>query len=192
VAMKSNQSSITSIIGFGREAGMESFIVSNIFPYSASMKDEILYGNGGGTPKSLLPKIGRETRGVDIRVASLEIDAPRSCPFIERGTVFITAEGDIAPCPELAHTHPAWYLGSRRLQERYISGNIVRSSLGEIWNARDFADLRSRFEYFDFPDCSSCHEPDLCWHRTVDGRDCYRNETPCGECLWAKGIVLCP
>jgi len=26
----------------------------------------------------------------------------------------------------------------------------------------------------------------------MDEEDCYGNRTPCGECLWAKGIIVCP
>lgn len=192
VAMKSNRASIPSIVRFGQDAGVERFIVSNVFPYSAEMKDEILYTVFGKPELSLEKLLRKEARKADIVIAGQGADVPRACPFIERGTVFITAEGDIAPCPELAYTHPAWYFSSRRTHRRFIAGNIARGSLESAWNSRDFGDLRKKFEYYEFPDCATCVDPDMCWHRTVNVKDCYWNETPCGECLWAKRIVLCP
>ncbi len=192
VAMRSNVNPIPSIARFGRDAGAERFIISNIFPYSESMKEEILY-TVFGTPDTSLEKIlKKEARKGDIIIAGQTADVPRACPFIERGTVFVTAEGDIAPCPELAYTHPAWYFGSRRMHRRFIAGNIARGTIDSAWHTREFTELRNMFEYYEFPDCATCREPDMCWHRTVEMKDCYRNATPCGECLWAKGIVLCP
>jgi MoaA/NifB/PqqE/SkfB family radical SAM enzyme len=192
VAMKSNLASIPSIVSFGRDAGVERFIVSNIFPYTGEMKDEILYTVFGKPDTSLEKILKKEARKSDIIIAGQTADVNRACPFVERGTVFVTAEGDIAPCPELAYTHPAWYFGSRRTHRRFIAGNIARGSLEKIWESRDFGDLRKKFDYYEFPDCATCVDPDMCWHRTVNLKDCYWNETPCGECLWAKGIVLCP
>ncbi|MBP7585522.1 MAG: SPASM domain-containing protein [Spirochaetes bacterium] len=192
VAMRSNANSIPSIVRFGRDAGAERFIISNIFPYSETMKEEILYTVFGTPDVSLEKLLKTEARKADIIIAGQSADVPRRCAFIERGTVFVTAEGDIAPCPELAHTHPAWYFGSRRTHRRFIAGNIARGTIDSAWHTREFTELRNMFEYYEFPDCATCREPDMCWHRTVEMKDCYRNTTPCGECLWAKGIVLCP
>lgn len=192
VAMKSNIGAIPSIVRFGRDSGIGRFIVSNIFPYSESMKGETLCTIFGRPEVSLEKVLKKESRRTDIIIAGQTADVPRMCPFVERGTVFITAEGDIAPCPELAYTHPAWYFGSRRTHRRFVAGNIARGSIESAWTARDFVDFRKKFEYYEFPDCATCVEPDMCWHRTVNVKDCYLNETPCGECLWAKGMVLCP
>ncbi len=192
VAMKSNFRALPSIVNFGTAAGIERFIVSNVFPYTEVMQDEILYTLTGRPERVTASALKGISRAANVTVAGMSSDVTRRCPFIERGTVFITAEGDIAPCPELAYTHPAWYFGSRRTHGKLHFGAITRASLASIWNSREFRDFRNNFAYFDFPDCSLCREPDMCWHRTVQNRDCYGNSAPCGECLWAKGIVLCP
>ncbi|PKL35436.1 MAG: hypothetical protein CVV44_21765 [Spirochaetae bacterium HGW-Spirochaetae-1] len=192
VAMKSNYKALSSIMKFGREAGIDRFILSNIFPYSESMNDEILYTIFEEPGINLVKLMGGKPGSSELRIARQQADVLRSCPFIKAGTVFITAHGDMAPCPELAYTHPAWYFGSRRLHRSCYFGSIKTANLSDSWQSRAFTDFRNKFEYFEFPDCSACSSPDLCWHRTVDNKDCYWNETPCGECLWAKGIVLCP
>jgi len=192
VATKSNYRHLVPIVRYGHAAGVEKFIVSNVFPYTDDMNDEILY-TVQENPQVLFPKmLGRVIKKFDVRVARQTADTDRCCPFIEKGTVFITVNGDISPCPELAYSHPAYYFGSKRMHRSFIPGNISRNHIHEIWGSKGFAELRRCFLYFDFPDCTLCRDPDMCWHRTVDEMDCYGNLTPCGECLWAKDIVICP
>lgn len=191
VAMRSNANSLPDIVEYGKKAGIEHFIITNVFPYSEPMNAEILY-SVIAPDISLTNILSKAMRSTTIRIANQNADSPRSCPFIEKGTAFITATGDIAPCPELAYTHSAWYFGSKRMHRAYRLGTVAKSHIQRIWSSETFLDFRKKFEYYEFPDCSLCREPDMCWHRTVDTKDCYGNETPCGECLWAKGIVLCP
>ncbi len=192
VARKGNVFRLRSIIKTIAAAGVRRFIVSNLFPYSQSLTDEILYSDE--SRKSInLKRIIRPFFGShECTVANQDSGIPRCCPFIEKGTVFITASGDVAPCPELSHTHPAYYFGSERLHARFKAGTLLKKSLAEIWLSPDFIRLRRSFHYYEFPDCSNCYRPDECYHRGVEHSDCYANHTPCGECLWAKGIVICP
>ncbi len=193
VATKRNIGALSDVVSFAARAGVDEFIISNVFPYSETMKSDILYSLYGGlntpNPRSFIP---RSARTLPIRFPEMIADRPRRCPFVERGTVFITASGEVAPCPELAYTHPAFYFGSRRLHSRHVYGTITARPLEEIWGMREFVDFRDGFRYFEFPDCATCWEPDLCWNRTVDWKDCFGYTVPCGECLWARGIVLCP
>ncbi len=192
VALRSNAHALPSIVEFGKKAGIEEFIISNIFPYSEHMKGEILYSVFDSPEIMMHNLFAKHKHTRPIRIANQAADTQRNCPFIERGTSFITSAGNIAPCPELAYTHPAWYFGSKRMHRLLYFGNISKTPLEKIWNTDAFTEFRKKFEYYEFPDCTLCREPDMCWHRTVDTKDCYGNETPCGECLWAKGIVLCP
>ncbi|MCU0846472.1 MAG: SPASM domain-containing protein [Spirochaetes bacterium] len=192
VATRSNYNHIKDIISYGRWAGIDRFIVTNIFTYTRDMKDEILYTVFDRPEIDLKKMLKKEISENSLTVASQKADTDRNCPFIERGTVFITSGGDISPCPELAHTHNAFYFGLSRTHLKRHYGNIKKETLAEIWKKEDFRTFRNSFLYFDYPDCSTCADPERCHHRTVDIKDCYYNLTPCGECLWAKGIVLCP
>jgi Fe-coproporphyrin III synthase len=192
VAARSNYKNIRKTIKYGRGIGIEKFVVTGLYPYSAEMKDEILYAVDGKPRVRLSRLLWRDMKRHDIRAADHRADKNRRCPFIEKGTVFITSDGDIAPCPELAYSHSAYYFGSKRFHRKKRFGGVSGSSIKKIWDSDEFTTFRNKFSYFDFPDCSTCYEPDRCYHRTVDATDCYRNDTPCGECLWAKNIVICP
>jgi len=191
VAARSNYQFISRTLAYGRSIGIDRFIVSNLYPYSETMSGEILYDVLVKNIK-LLKILRRETKFNQIKIANQNMYVNRSCPFMEKGTVFITAEGDISPCPELAYTHPAFYSGIKRMHNRYILGNINTHTLEEIWNSEAYMEMRGNFHYFEYPDCAYCQHPDLCETRTVKGSDCFGNPTPCGECLWARGVVLCP
>jgi MoaA/NifB/PqqE/SkfB family radical SAM enzyme len=156
------------------------------------MEDWILYEKREKPPVRLDRLLKNLSRKIDIRLARQRADGERACPFIQKGSLFITARGDAAPCPELAYTHRARYFGNERVHGRYLLGNILDRSIEQIWDSEEYIELRKQFLYYDFPDCSYCYRPDLCYHRTAEGRDCFHNPTPCGECLWSKGIVICP
>ncbi len=192
VATRGNYQFISGSIEYGRSIGINQFIVSNLYPYSAAMAGEVLYDATSIKSTGLRTLLRREIKKYPLRVASRQMHVNRRCPFMERGTVFITSGGDIAPCPELAYTHPAFYSGTQRIHNRFTLGNINTDTLEGIWNYKVFEELRNNFIYYEFPDCSYCQHPDLCSLRTAQGSDCYHNPTPCGECLWAKEIVICP
>jgi radical SAM protein with 4Fe4S-binding SPASM domain len=192
VATKSNYKFIAGSIEYGRSIGINRVIVSNLYPYTDSMSGETLYGKDSMKRMSLRRLLRTEMKRFPMRVASQEMHAKRNCPFMEKGTVFITADGEIAPCPELAYTHPAFYSGTQRMHNRFILGSIRDDTLENIWNYRAFKELRDTFIYYDFPDCSNCQHPDLCTIRIEKSIDCFDNQSPCGECLWARNIILCP
>ena len=192
VAMRGNYQHIRDTIKYGAAEGIEKFIVTGLFPYSDEMKDEILYAVFDKPDIRLKKILRREMKKYDLRVAENKADTNRRCPFIENGTIFITSNGDVSPCLELAYRHGAYYFGSLRMHDKFNIGSINDSSIEAIWNSETFESFRSKFPHYDFPDCSTCYEPDRCYHRTEEVLDCYHNQTPCGECLWAKDIVLCP
>ncbi|HPI22108.1 MAG TPA: SPASM domain-containing protein [Spirochaetota bacterium] len=192
VATRSTVGHVREIAAYAIGAGAERIVLSNLFPYTAGMSEEILYVPGG-KPKTDLALAMRGLRAPKgIVIASQRADAPRRCPFVERGTAFISSSGAVSPCPELAYTHPAYYFGAPRTHRAFTLGEIGRERLGGIWRSERFVRFRESFGYFEFPDCTACVDPERCWHRTATACDCYGNPVPCGECLWAKGIVVCP
>jgi len=192
VATKSNYRFIPQNIDYGHSIGIDTFIISNLFPYSKTMENEILYMVGSKPVINLKKYLQQQTKKYNIRIANQSVDVTRKCPFIERGTLFITANGEVSPCPELAYTHPAYYFGSERMHNRFIVGNINTETIKNIWGSKQFMEFRKNFIGYDYSDCSFCYQPEKCGMRTVDAIDCYCNTTPCGECLWAKDIVICP
>jgi Fe-coproporphyrin III synthase len=192
VALRSNRESLRNIASASVAAGGERIIVTNVFPYSEQMNCEALFAYKARPDFDIRSQVSESESLVETTVANQVIGDERSCPFIEKGTLFVTAQGDVAPCIELAHTHTAWYFNARRTHFKSSFGNIMHKTLSEIWALKDFADFRERFAHYDFPDCLKCSRPYMCRHRmTIEG-DCFRNGFPCGECLWARGAVRCP
>lgn len=192
VATKSNYHLIPQAIAYGSSVGIDKFIVSNIFPYSKEMGKEILYDIGSKPPVNLKKYLSKEIKNSNVVTANQSVDITRRCPFIEKGTIFITATGEVSPCPELAYTHPAFYFGSDRMHNRFIVGNMINQSIQSVWDNKQFSEFRKNFVHYDYSDCSFCYQPDRCGMRTDESVDCFCNTTPCGECLWAKDIVICP
>ena len=192
VALRRNLGALGKIVAASAAAGGEKIIVTNVFPYSEEMSDEILFTykvQPATDIHSLLKDFGGS---VELTLANQVIGNDRACPFIEKGAMFITAEGDVVPCMELAHTHTAWYFNAQRTHFKLIFGNIMHNTLSEIWALREFVDFRERFVHYDFPDCMKCSRPYMCRHRITNEGDCFRNGSPCGECLWARGVIRCP
>jgi len=191
VVTQYNVNNVIDIVTMAKQAGAEHSIVSHVFPYTSEMSNAIVY-SVDGTKDGLKQARKYFSHDTTVTMARSNASTLRSCPFIEKGTVFINVHGYISPCPELAYTHQAYYFGNPRMHIHHRFGNIEKDAIADIWNNAEFAGFRDKFKYFEFPDCTLCVEPDMCYHRTVENKDCYWNTTPCGECLWAKGIVLCP
>jgi len=191
VVTQHNINSVVDIITMAKQAGADHCIVSHVFPYSSDMSNAIAYSIDG---KYDGLKQARKLflHDTTVTIAGSNASTLRSCPFIEKGTVFINVEGYISPCPELAYTHLAYYFGNPRTHIQHRFGNILKNNIAAIWESAEFVSFRDTFRYFEFPDCTLCVEPDMCYHRTVEHKDCYWNTSPCGECLWGKNIVICP
>jgi len=192
VALKRNRGVLQKIVAAARSAGGEKIIVTNVFPYGEAMRDEILFAYKKRPEFDIRKLLDGALGSVDITIANQVIGDERACPFMEKGTLFVTAHGDIVPCLELAHAHKAWYFDSERTHFQFSFGNVAQVSLVSAWESEKFTTFREGFVYYDFPDCLQCRDSRMCLHRApVDG-DCFRNGTPCGECLWARGVIRCP
>jgi MoaA/NifB/PqqE/SkfB family radical SAM enzyme len=192
VALRHNRNVLSKIVAASRAAGGEKIIVTNVFPYTQAMSGEILFSYKKRPAFNIHAILDGYGRSADITVANQVISDARACPFLEKGTLFVTARGEIVPCLELAHSHRAWYFNSERSHFQYSLGNIVHTPLAAAWDSEKFTSFRESFLHFDFPDCLQCRGSQMCLHRsTIDG-DCFRNAVPCGECLWARGAIRCP
>lgn len=192
VAQKNNLKHVQNIVKYGKSIGIDKYIISNLFPYSEKIAENILFTLSETSRNKFTRLISKIKTEENIRIASDTADRNRKCPFIEKGTVFINAHGFVSPCPELAYSHDAYYFMSKRHHTKRHFGNISKLSIAEIWEKQEFKNLRHNFLYYFFPDCATCYHSEICYHRTVRHEDCFSNVTPCGECLWARDIIICP
>ena len=211
VAMRRNIGDLPDVVRLGNRLGASRFLVTNVLPYTAEMRDERLYAGvlksvtylqSSWVPHLALPKMDIEPgtwdvlydllrigRNVSFAGGNLGSDIDR-CPFINEGAAAVSWDGRLSPCLPLMHSHTS-YLGDReRSSQCYIIGNLADGDLEALWHAPDHIAFRERVQRFDFSPCSACGGCDL---SSSNHEDCFGNTFPtCGGCLWAQGLVRCP
>ncbi len=209
VAMKRNISDLPSIVQLGDRLGAMQFLITNVLPYTPQMRNEVLYSRSINdfvfTPSTFrieLPKIDidsltRESlfpimcgrHSVWLAGRGFE-EATDRCPFIEKGAMAISWEGNVSPCLPLLHSHMSYVDGRERFSRHYIVGNVAECDLDGLWNTPEYVAFRGRVQEFDFSPCQNCGGCDLF---EKNEEDCFGNPFPtCGGCLWAQGIIRCP
>jgi len=212
VAMRSNLSHLPELPDLAMEVGAEFIIVTNVLPYSAEMKDEILcwitssYIHYPIKKKSLsgiyLPPIDNNPENIEhlaVRNArpwgEMELNVPRTglagyCPFVNSGTLAVTWDGKMSPCVPLMHTHSCFILGREKQVRRHIIGDVKRDKIKSVWEGREHRSFQRRVLDFMFPPCLDCGG---CEMVESNDTDCFANPRPtCGDCLWSRGIIICP
>lgn len=212
VAMKRNRHEMCRLRELARSVGASFVIVTNLMPYTAEMKDEILYGRWTPAARSRgrskwnplisLPVMdfdegmlhSRELLGAlhpNVSLFGHEFAArPPYCRFVHEDCVAVRWDGEVSPCLPLMHAHQCYVLGREKRMRPCHFGNARESSLPDIWRSPQYAAFRERIRSFQFPICSNCAGCELV---EANEQDCCGNPFPvCGDCLWAQGIIQCP
>jgi MoaA/NifB/PqqE/SkfB family radical SAM enzyme len=211
VAMRRNIADLPALIKMSYKLGISRYIVTNVFPYTEEMCNEMLYTRSvdelDSTPSPWAPQIDlpridltdisqeaifqamRYRNNVHLNGVTLGQDRGR-CPFIERGSVAIRWDGGVSPCLPLMHGYATFLNGQGRTVRQCVHGNIQEQSLLSIWDAQQYTDFRKRVQEFDFSPCTWCGG---CEMLEANEGDCFGNTFPsCGGCLWAQGVIQCP
>ena len=208
VAMRRNLAELPRVAELAARLGATAFMVTNVYPYSAELKDEILYRNSmwawgaGNSPTVVLPRMDekeetiRAIGGLLLQSGRLSVSGPQharpadTCPFVERGSVSIRWDGQVSPCLPLLHAHTSYLGDTLRQVEPHSFGSVAERSLAEIWLDPAYVSLRQRLQEFDFSPCTVCNS---CEMAEANREDCFGNLKPaCGGCLWAQGFIQCP
>jgi MoaA/NifB/PqqE/SkfB family radical SAM enzyme len=209
VAMEQNIADLPEVVKIGLKLGAERFSISNVLAHDRRLKAQTLYDAemakwNAKRPTVELPRIDFENpqvtealRGV-MDAGSRALGTPElglfppadRCPFIEKGSMSIRWDGEVAPCLALLHTHTHYIDDISRTSHAYTVGSIAEQSVVEIWNDPDYLDFRERLDAFDFSPCTTCRS---CEQIEQNLSDCSGNQEPaCGGCLWAQGFIRCP
>ena len=211
VAMKRNIADLPDLIHLGSRLGASHFLVSNVLPYTAEMRDEVLYARSlsyGYLPPSRwapqinLPKIDWNTTTREplyrlmrshpnlVLAGAALGNAYNRCPFIERGAAAVGWDGRLSPCLPLLYNHLSFVNEQERFSQRYTVGNVAEHSLSDLWQTPEYVAFRQRVQAFDFSPCLFCGG---CNYSETNEEDCFGNSRPtCGGCLWAQGLIQCP
>lgn len=211
VIMKRNIAELPDLIRLGKSLGADQFSISNVLPHTPGLRDEMLYARSfyeGDLPASswsphiALPRLDiNETSGdvltgvlrnrhlLSVARQALETGA-NTCPFAEKASLSVRWDGAVSPCLALLHAHESYLDNHVRKSSAFAVGSLQVHSLGEIWNAPVYRELRERLLHFDFSPCTTCNS---CEMADANLEDCFGNVAPaCGGCLWAQGFIQCP
>lgn len=186
-------------------------VVTNVLPYTEEFKEEILYRLATGSyslarskwsPEIVLPRIDARREYLEpllglLRYGGVIDPLPRRsdgaegyCRFVGEGAVAVAWDGEVSPCVALMHSYTCYVLGREKAIRRYTLGNVGREEITRIWDRDEYVQFRARVQQFDFSPCAHCGG---CQLAESNEEDCFGNQFPvCGDCLWARGVILCP
>jgi len=195
VVLKSNVAELPEFTRLASHLGAARVLVSNVLPYTAEMRDQMLYGyepraplESGGWPVNL----GAWVTWGTLELPRMHWGAERRCRFVQDRALVVGWDGSVSPCYALAHSYSYLAIDGRPKQvQRYTLGKVQDQSLAEIWMSEEYTRFRSEVRAFHFPSCPDC---DL--RATCDLRErneaCWGWNPSCADCLWAQDIVRCP
>ncbi len=208
VAMKRNISDLPDVVRLGSSVGATQFLVTDVLPYTPEMWEQALYSLELGYAWSSsppfyvsLPRMDRNeltARAVREIPDSYTISWPKAnpddtsnhCPFIDKGATVINWQGKVSPCLPLTYDNQTFVNERERFSKRYSVGDLLGSTLNNLWNNPEYLAFRERAQTFDFSPCTLCSG---CSLSERNEEDCFGNIFPtCGTCLWAQGIIRCP
>ena len=211
VIMKSNIDQLAGLAQKTKSMEANFIILTNLLPCTEDMKDEILYYMSATlhgedecskwSQELMLPIMDLRPEylnPVQELLKNMDKAMPKSrdipneyfCPFIQTGSVAISWSGDVSPCIALMHSYRCYILGREKFIKRYLVGNITQEKISDIWNKNNYQDFRKRVFHFDFSPCVQCSG---CDYSETNEEDCFGNTHPvCGDCLWARSVLLCP
>jgi len=207
VAMRRNLGELPEVLRLEQRLGARKFLVTNVYPHTPELLEEILYRRSIGETLESRSRIRvarmdpqREAAGLldtliqglyGPRLEGAEVLWPSdTCPFVSRGSTCVRWDGQVSPCLPLLHTHESFLETRLRRSAAHSFGSVREQPLLEIWNSPEYAAFRRRLEEFDFSPCTACNS---CEKADSNQEDCFGNVIPaCGGCLWAQGFIQCP
>jgi tungsten cofactor oxidoreducase radical SAM maturase len=188
VATKGNFARLPAMRKIVDELGAQRFVITNVLPYHQSMRDEILYDKDID-----LEGFGWESPLLSVKSApNMRLRTQRSCRFVENKALAITYQGDISPCYAFMHYYDCYILGRKKSMIAHNFGNIQDRTLKEIWTDPGYATFRWIVRNSQYPSCTDCRQVDGCMMAQTNEGDCWGNQPSCGDCLWARDLIVCP
>ena len=212
VVMRRNVSELPNLRRLAYSLNASFIIVTNVLPYTEEFKEDILYWLSASSsyalvrswwsPEIVLPRMDARREYLEPLMGLMQhcrtIDpllrhfdgADVYCRFVGEGAVAIAWDGEVSPCVALMHSYTCYILGRQKAILRYTVGNVGREEIMRIWDREEYRKFRTRVKQFDFSPCVDCGG---CQLAESNKEDCFGNTFPvCGDCLWARGIILCP
>ena len=174
-AMKKNLGELSKIRELAGNIDASFIIVTNVLPYAEDHKDQILYSLSASNryqqprskwnPEIMLPRIDvrpehiQALGKISFEALSFGFDPYVNrnynglCPFVERGAIAITYDGELSPCVPLMHTYDCYILGKAKRFVKHSFGNIHQSTPQEIWDSAAYRIFRKKLRIPSYNVC---------------------------------------
>jgi len=192
VATKENYKDLPEMVRLFTRLGVQSVIISNLLPVDESQLDYILYDESVDMTKIENKLHALSGRGLAIRLPAFRFKTERRCDFDESISAVIRYDGCVFPCYRLLHSYDEYIFGRKKKVEAHSFGNAGDSSLHDIWTSREYTWFRFIMKNYVYPSCTDCSLRDACDFVLSTEQDCWGNSPSCGDCLWARNLILCP
>lgn len=174
-----------------RKYGVAEIIVSNLVPTSKELSDAIIYSPcKENNPADELVK--KCFKGPKYVIPEFRVRTERSCNFVKRRSAVIRWDGEVCPCYRLLHDYAEFIFGRKVDVKSFSFGNVRETSLEDIWTSDKYLKFRYVVENSLYASCTDCKHVNGCYYSLSTEMDCFGNSPNCGDCLWARGIVVCP
>lgn len=195
VAMKSTLPYLVDTVNQAGRLGVDRISVSHILPMREEMIGETLYYptlSPEIEPTFHKASITGMVKGVDVIFPKSALETERYCKFVETQSAVVRWDGEVTSCYRFLHSYPEFVFGRRKQITAHSFGSLKEKSLFEVWTTPEF--MRYRYNvvngiYASCPDCKWVHGCDIVVRADMD---CLGNSPACGDCLWGRGITVCP
>ncbi len=194
VITKENYRHLYDLTEYTKQFEVQAMIFSNLLPPNKAFSHLIAYDGSLDLSDQLHGVYLKscEDRGFLLKLPEFSLRTERHCDFVEKKTTIVRWDGEVAPCYRFLHTYPEVVFGREKQVTSVSFGNVGQTSLQDIWESRAYLWFRYLVTHAQFPSCTDCPLVDACAYVRGTEMDCWSNMPSCGDCLWARKIILCP
>jgi tungsten cofactor oxidoreducase radical SAM maturase len=194
VAMKSTLPYLLDTVRQAAQLGVNRVLVSHILPMREESLGETLY-------HPMFPETERTlqaafllglSKGLEVILPNSELKTDRYCKFVETQSAVVRWDGQVSSCYRFLHSYPEYVFGRHKLIEAHSFGSLREQSLLEIWTSPEFMRYRYNVLHREYASCTDCKWVSGCDMVLRADMDCLGHAPACGDCLWGRGITVCP
>ncbi len=157
IMMKNTVHELPDLVNLAREVGADELIVNNLdyIPSPDLGGMEVFSPPGLEPEKHILESIERakllaDKLGVRLYVRPLKMEESVVCAESPLTNVFVTYQGDVAPCvylhlPTKERVIPRFFMGAGYLVEKLYFGRVDSERLRDVWKKEIYRDFRDIF-----------------------------------------------
>jgi len=151
--LKANIHEMPGLPDVAHRMGVEEIVLTNLIDVADAWQDEqkAFRCDGGEEFGDILEETERRARELDLAVRRAPL-SPRATAVCEEDplrNLFVTVDGDVAPCvylcPPVSAEFPRRFCGREHRARRISFGNLFRESLDAIWWSPGYRAFRNRF-----------------------------------------------